>query len=273
MSDSPFGTYADPEHEDAVKSFIEATEPDEPEIDEPRPGSIELQHGLVVDGEQHKLAEVRELNGADEEVLSKFDPNEANYGVTFMDAVLRRAVVSLGGTKPTQAHLASLLMGDRELLFKEVMFATYGDTKEYEDVICKQCGEGNDLKVDFNEVVEFTELDEDPESVQETLRDGRVVTMHYPTGADQLAVFQGKKEVTEAEGNTGLLVRCIKYVDGKPLADPPKFARTLGIKDRRTLIQRLSMGPSVRFKEVEVPCVHCGTEMKFRLSWADLLFD
>jgi hypothetical protein len=273
MSDSPFGPYADDAQEDAVKSFIAATEPDEPQIDVPREGSIELQHGLIIDGEQHKTAEVRELNGADEEVLSKFDPNDPSYNVTFTDTVLRRAVLSIGGREPTQAQLRSLLLGDREILFKEIMLATYGDEKEYEDVICQKCQGGNDLKVDFNEIVEVKELEDDPESVEETLRDGRIVLMHYPTGADQIAVFQGKKELTEAEGNTGMLIRCIKYVDGKPPADPPKFAKEMGVLDRKALIKRLAKGPSVRFKEVEVPCVHCGQPMKFRLSWADLLLD
>jgi hypothetical protein len=272
MSDSPFGPGADAQ-EDAVKSFVAATEPDEPQIDLPRSGSIKLQHGLLIEGERHVWAEVRELNGGDEEALAKLDPDEPDYNVSFTDQVLRRAVETIGGHKPTPSQLASLLLGDRELLFKEVMLASYGDNKEFEDVICRKCGEGNDLQVDFTEIVEVKELEDDPESVQETLLDGSVVTMHYPTGADQLAVFQGKKALTQAEGNTGMLMRCIDFVDGKPVADPPKFAKEMTVRNRRKLVTRLSKGPSVRFKEVEVPCVHCGTAMTFQLSWADLLLD
>ncbi len=258
---------------DAVAAFAEASKPDVPEIDDPRPGVFSLMYGIEVDGERHKMAEVRELNGADEEVLARLNRSKPNYPVVLVDTILRRAVVSLGGLPVNNRPelLSELLLGDREVLFKEILFATYGTTKEYEDVICSTCEKGNDIRVDFEGIIEEKGLETDEPIVENTLRNGVEVRMRFPTGADQMSVMQGDKLMSEPEQNTVMLGRVIETVNGKPIMDGENYARKLGLVDRKLLVDALVEGPSVRFKEDEVLCSHCGNRLPLVLGWADLL--
>jgi hypothetical protein len=95
--------------------------------------------------------------------------------------------------------------------------------------------------------------------------------VHYPTGGDQLKIYSTDKIQTDAEVNTQILTRCIDTVDGTPPANAREFALELSVKDRGLLVDALADGPGVRFKEVEVPCEHCGKPLPFLLGWADLL--
>lgn len=256
--------------EKAVESFNEAAKPDAPMIQEPGNGLVTLMYGVEVDGMLRDYVEIREMNGRDEEALAKLNPDAPNYPVVIVDTVIRRAVTSLGGLDPKPERLQALLMGDRDLIFKEILISTYGSEKEYDGIECQSCKERMDLHVDVAGVIEVQKLEGEPEFTVK-LKDGTEVRMHYPTGKNQMAVYSGTEVLSLAETNTLMLAQCIDEVDGRKINNGRKFALDLSIRDRATLVDALAKGPSVRFKEVEVPCEHCGTKLPFVLGWADLL--
>ncbi len=267
-----------PSVEQVVASFAATTEPDLPQIEPPGPGTLTLMWGVAGDeGERLLRAEVRELNGGDEEAMARLKENSPSYYTDLVDLVLRRAVTQVGDTAIVTSNaagvLGDLLVADRELLFKEIIFTTFGTTREYEGVRCPDCGEKNDIEVDVDRIVLTTHLKGEPRT-EVTLRDGRKVELHYPLGKDQKFVYDVKEETSAAGYNTRMIARCIDTVDGQALREHAahRFALELGMKDRRTIVTALASGPSVKFEEVEVPCTECGEAIPFAFGWADLLW-
>jgi len=268
--------FSDSDRTAFAAAFEEAGRPEVPLIEVPNPGMATLSYGVEIDGERRKLVTVRELNGSDEEALARLDPSKGDqYYVLLMDLIIKRATETIGGVVPTPKDLGQLLMGDRDIIFLEIILATTGEEKEYEDVKCPECGETFNAHVGIRGVIDIHRLEEDDDPYTDvTLRDGSVIHLHYPNGEDQMSLFQGKEVAgkNSSERNTLLLGRCIESVDGKVIRNAIDFARNLGMADRRTLIDALGKGPRVEFKEVEVPCPECGVELPFQLSWAELLF-
>lgn len=268
--------FSDSDRAAFAQAFTEAGRPDMPLIELPNPGVATLSYGVEIDGERRKVVTVRELNGSDEEALARLDPAKGDqYYVLLMDLIIKRATETLGGVVPSPADLGRLLMGDRDIIFLEIVLATSGESKEYEDVTCPECGDVFNADVEIRGVVDIHRLEEEDNPFTDVvLRDGTSIHLRYPTGEDQMSLFQGKDsgKKNASERNTLLLGRCIDTVDGKEIRNAVDYARSLGMADRRTLIDALGKGPRVEFKEVEVPCPECGIELPFKLSWADLLF-
>jgi hypothetical protein len=263
---------------DAAAAFAAATEPEIPQIDPPGPGYVSLMYGVAgSEGERMLRAEVRELNGADEEAMARLDNRSHSYFPELVDLILRRAVTRIGDTALTVSNsskmVGELIFADRDLLFKEIILSTFGKEREYEGVVCPSCEEPNDLHVDVEGLIEITPLEGEPVT-EVTLRDGRVVALHYPTGKDQRFVYDTKEELGQASLNTRMIARCIDTVDGIEVPDQAahRMALELGMADRRKIVDALAGGPSVKFKEVEVPCSACGENIPFAFGWADLLW-
>lgn len=263
------------EQGEALAAFTEATKPDEPEIDMPRPGHVHLLHGLKIDGVRYYDAQVRELTGADEEAIAKLPGDAWNFGILQTDLVIRRATESLGplevSSDPTR--LLDLIIGDRDLLFKEILLSTAGSQQEYRNVQCTQCQTEHDLEVNFEDLLVDPTMPDgvNPDRIEVTLRDGTEVTLRWPTGKDQMAVYQGNVPMTQPEVNTKMLARCVLTVSGKVEPDPMEWARDLGVGDRRILLAEMAKMPVVSFKEDEVPCTSCGTPLPVSFGWASLL--
>lgn len=262
---------------EASSSFAAATEPDVPRIDPPSSGDLTLMWGVAGEGGERLLnAEVRELNGADEEAMARIGQGHS-YFTNLVDTVLRRAVMLVGDKAITPQNgvnvLGDLIVADRDLLFKEIIVATFGTERSYEDIECPSCSGKNDIEVDVEGLLEVIPLKEEP-TFEVKLRDGRTVAMHYPLGKDQKAVYAGEADASQAELNTTMIARCIDTVDERPLREQAalKFARDMGMADRRKIVAALAAGPSVSFKEVEVPCTECGEAIPFAFGWADLLW-
>lgn len=267
--------------ESASGDFAKASEPDIPQIDPPGSGHVSLMWGVPesdeIDAQRLRSAEVRELNGSDEELMARLKENSPNYFVDLVDLVLRRAVERVGNERVTPQTstevLGELLVADRDVLFKEIILTTFGNTRSYEDIMCPECGGGNDIHIEVDGLIQQTELKGDPSFTVE-LRDGREIAMHYPNGADQKFVYSEKEANSQAGYNTRMIGRCIDTVDDAPLRphQAQKFALELGMADRRIIVTALASGPSVKFKEVEVPCTECGEAIPFAFGWADLLW-
>ena len=269
--------------QDAGASFAKASEPDIPQIDPPGSGHVSLLWGVAEseeDGEggpRLRGCEVRELNGADEELMARLKENSPGYFVDLVDLVLRRAVLQVGNTHITSQNgakeLGDLLVADRDVLFKEVITTTFGTERSYEGVKCPTCDGSNDIEVDVEGLVKVTKLEGEP-TFTVKMRDGREVAAHYPIGADQKFVYDTKEETSQAGYNTRMIGRCIDTVDHQKMLPhaAQRFALELGMADRRKIITALAGGPSVKFKEVEVPCTECGEAIPFAFGWADLLW-
>jgi predicted RNA-binding Zn-ribbon protein involved in translation (DUF1610 family) len=267
--------FSDEDRAAFAEAFTQAGRPEMPLVELPQPGVAMLSYGVEIGGERRKVVTVRELNGSDEEALARLDPSKGDqYYVLLMDLIIKRATETLGGVEPSATDLGQLLMGDRDIIFLEIVLATIGEEKKYEDVKCPECGDTFDADVEVRGVVDIHRLEEEDNPYTDVvLRDGTTVHLRYPTGEDQMSLFQGKEasKKNPSERNTLLLGRCIDTVDGKSIRNSVDYAQKLGMIDRRTLISALGEGPRVEFKEVEVPCPECGIELPFKLSWADLL--
>jgi len=255
--------------EGTANAMAEATRPDEPEIRSPGDGIADLFFGVERDGQRYRRAEVRELTGADEEALSRIDNNKEDFYALLQDTILRRATVKIGEVVVADDPkvIGSLLMGDRDVLFMQILVATYGETKEYTELICPACQGYNDIEVDIPELVERTGGPVDSIETTVKLRNGNEVKLHYPTGADQLFAWSQKPGATDQERNTYLIQRCVVTDVG----NRHDWALKLGMADRRKVMAALAEGPAITFKEVKVPCVHCGEDLPVVFSWADLL--
>lgn len=259
-----------------ASAFAEASKPDMPEIRLPGDSEVTLMYGAQVDGLRTRVAQVRELRGVDEEALAKLNANRPDYYAKLTDMILMRAVESIGSLTQAQtpkelhAAIGKLLMVDRDILFMHILTSTYGDTKEYNEIECPTCGAYTDIEVHIPSMVEITGLPEEGNPyVTVTLRKGEKITLHYPTGEDQLYVYDVKADANEAEQNTFMIERCIETDVRMPKRE---YARMLSIADRRKIVDALQKGPSLRFKEVEVSCQSCNSVIPFAFGWADLLF-
>ena len=254
-----------------VNAFNRSLLPDTPVIRPPEDGHLTLQWGYEHDGELHKAAVVRELNGSDEEAMSKLKGTGVYYYAHLEEMIVRRATESIGDFTPsTQPGMtSSLLLGDRGLLFAHILLATYGPTKEYEEVKCPHCEALNDVEIDWFDLLDIRGMKGDsPTTIVKTKT--RNIELRFPTGQDQIAVVSDNRDATDAEMNTTMIARVLVNDD---IADKKRFVLRLSIPDRRRIVKALeTQAPTVGFKECEVPCPSCDQKITFAFSWADLLF-
>jgi hypothetical protein len=235
----------------------------------PPEGAVHLPGGWFnKNGEHFQEAEVRELNGEDEEYIAKSNSNR-NQG-KLVAALLERAVVSIGGNRATKDMLEDLLIGDRDMLLMGIRVATYGDELEMA-VMCPNCDNKIDLLYQFSVDVPVKEL-EDP-----TQREFKVqlrkneATITLPDGRAQMAVFNSNKK-TAAELNSLLLEKCLKYIDGQPpIGGVVNAVKFLNLKDRQTLIEfMIENQPGPQYGEVKQTCDQCEQEFPLVLGMSDL---
>jgi len=209
-------------------------------------------------------AEVRELNGADEEAIAKLsDPGKA------LLAILERATVSIGDQPSTKQILGSLLAGDREALLLAIRKATFGSEVEV-STVCDKCPELQTFKIDLDKDVEVKRL-EDP------IRDRRftvelkagLAKVNLPTGDVQTQIINATDK-NSAELDTMLLVACVTEIGDQPVLSPNRI-RSLGITDRRLLLDEIaSRNPGPQLSEIKKACGTCGQEVYLPLTLAEL---
>lgn len=245
-----------------------------PSINSAPPTDVDLLCGMFnpEKGDWEMVAQVRELNGEDEEAIasaaSKKDLSYAEY----MSVLLKRSVVSIGdiSIQDNPSVLDDLIIGDRDLLFVGTVRATYGRIRELE-ATCNSCEATNYVTINLDEdfKVEAPKRDlHDP--IQVKLKDGSVVNLRYPTGADSQVVTQKAK--TTAEQNTLMLARCTVW-DGSGPANKEAWAKSLNLGDRNKLVKALTTDiPGPRMEEVKTQCADCGSDLILMMDWVSLLF-
>lgn len=238
-----------------------------PVIDELPDTYIKLPAGLIIDGEVHRDAEVRELNGEHEEKLAK--AKTATNPAKYLNSILLSGSVSVGEIPITQPVLDSLIQGDLDMLMLGIRRATFGDDFEVFNVECPECKEAQDIRLNLKDIP-IKEL-EDPRvrEFEVLLRKKRKVLVSFPTGSVQNEIF--KTPMTLPEMNSVTLSRCVNTfieADGSQrpcngMAD----VRKMSVPDRNTVQDFLYTNqPGPRYDQVVAKCGSCEGEVPVPLN-------
>jgi hypothetical protein len=222
------------------------------------PGGYISQDGTVV-----KTAEVRELNGSDEEAISKAGSKAKALGV-----LLQRGLVKVGTEDATKEMLDSLLSGDRDAILIGIRKVTFGDELKAM-VHCYSCNEDQETVVTLSEDVPVRSLDDlkGRSWVIDTKRGP--VAVGLPNGLVQKKLMDNADK-TAAEINTLLLSGCVISVNGTPSMGAHTVL-SLGMTDRASIVDEIiENNPGPRLGEVKKACKACGEDMSLPLSLLDL---
>jgi hypothetical protein len=222
------------------------------------PGGYISQDGTVV-----KTAEVRELNGSDEEAISKAGSKAKALGV-----LLQRGLVKVGTEDATKEMLDNLLSGDRDAILIGIRKVTFGDELKAM-VHCYSCNEDQETVVTLSEDVPVRSLDDlkGRSWVVETKRGP--VAVGLPNGLVQKKLMDNADK-TSAEINTLLLSGCVMSVNGSPSMGAHTVL-SLGMTDRANIVDEIiENNPGPRLGEVKKACKACGEDMSLPLSLLDL---
>jgi hypothetical protein len=211
------------------------------------PGGYISQEGILA-----KYAEVKELNGADEEAIAK-----AGSLARVFNTIIQRGLVSLGGEKPGKDYIDELLSGDRDAILLGIRKVTFGSIAEY-NLVCQKCNTQSIVEIDLDNDVPVTELGNPiaDRNWKVELRKSEA-TVTFPNGRAQTLLLENSTKTT-AELNTILLENCVLGIDGKASLGASTVLK-LGIADRDTLISDiLEKNPGPRLGEVTKTCEACG---------------
>ena len=243
-----------------------------PTMGEPENPVLTLPRGRLVNNKWETAAEVRELNGADEEYLARRrDP------LDYFDAVLALGVTRLGSADlasmsitEREQVLATLLTGERELLFLTVIRATFGNERDLE-FQCGSCqGEFTTTLLLDHDFPLVDDLGFDPPLTYEfTTSKGDRIEYRLVNGADQREAAS-KRNATTAEQNTVVLTNVIKRVNGTVPFDTKEYVLGLSMKDRRDLVADMDKRLPTINNEIDLECQSCGTKNRVTLNWGDL---
>jgi hypothetical protein len=245
-----------------------------PHINDAPQTTVELLKGIynVETNTWETHAQVRELNGEDEEALASITSKKSLSYAEYMSALLSRSVLKIGDidVEGNSGLIDQLIIGDRDLLFIGTVKATYGRVRDLE-VTCSNCDATNYVSLNLDD--DFAvERPKNPLyiPIEVSLKDGSVVKLNYPTGADSLYV--AKKAKTTAEQNTLMLSRCAVW-DSNPPRDKEQWAKSLNLGDRGKLVKALSTDPpGPKMEEVNTQCANCGETLLIVMDWVSLLF-
>lgn len=255
-------------------AFNNALKEEVPSIGKPESLAVELQRGLMdsSSGLWQTSAEVRELTGEDEEFLASLESDKNMTYSKYMNTLVARATERIGNitVNNSQEVIQELISSDRDLLFLGIVRATYGPEKTFTRT-CEACEKRNDVTIHLVDDFPVTESPVDLHAPLEIpLRKGKTIRIRFPNGADNLYV--SKNTNTTAEQSTLLIARCAVWEDGEAPADPIKWAKTMSLADRNTIIKAIlgiEIGPKMR--EVNTQCAHCGESMVVLIDWVSLL--
>ena len=227
-----------------------------PKIVSPSDTTVVLPAGyLTPDGEVLRTAEVRELNGLDEEAIAKSN----NLGKAIM-SIIQRATVSIGGQKVTEDMLDFLIAGDRDAILLGIFKTTFGNTADIQ-TYCSGCGDFKTVTVDIDEDIKVKPL-LDPVNGRVFSVDCKVgpVTVRLPNGKVQRLLIENADK-TAAELKTILLENCVTDINGSPVYSKVQVQR-LSLVDRNKINEELNdRAPGPQFEDITLPCPDCGGEV------------
>lgn len=211
---------------------------------------VRLHVGLVEpNGASVNTAEVRELNGFDEEAIAR----TSNRGAALVQ-ILERAVVSLGSSSDVKKSLQWLSLGDRLELLLAIRKVSFGP--EIETVgRCESCAQAVLVRVDVDSGIPRRESDK-RESVLE-LPSGAEVVLTWPSGSLHNRLLT--EDLNAAELATATIVDCVASLNGLPLLQGADTARSLALRDRQKIMSFLvANNPGPVLDEASGRCGNCG---------------
>jgi hypothetical protein len=248
-----------------------------PALPDPLDGPVTLPAGVraFADGkfDEIRKAWVRELNGEDEERIARAKMrNDVN---SFVEAILEAGVERLGDSRPAKDDLDALVLGDRDFLLLEIARVTYGDTLDFNQLLCDHCGENFDVSISLSEDIPVKRLDKVSDGVFEVpLSKDRIASVRLPTGEVGREVAKAE---TEAEANTALIAFSVQEIRGGKngpvqIAGDVDAARKLGVRDRQALVNEMSKRmPGPQYNEVKFKHEPgCGGDIRLLVTMADL---
>lgn len=244
-----------------AKALTEEPKVEPAKIIAPSQTQVVLPGGYVTTaGEVFQTAEVRELNGKDEEAILR----SGNDSKVF-NTILSRGVIMVGDQAASEATLDSMLVGDRDALLLGIYRATFGDTAELKGW-CTSCGNPQDVSVDINSDIKTRVLVDPVNDTHFTVKGKRnEFLVALPTGATQKKVM-AVAENAPAEQLTALLEQTVVQIDGRPVLTKAQV-QELGLVDRRAIAAAINeRNPGPQFDDLVVPCPDCEGEVQVPIS-------
>lgn len=218
-------------------------------------------------GVLHKTFTVREMNGKDEEALSKGEVKQnPSKAITIL---LERCLVSIGsltkkdlGTANWKKVIQGLYGGDQDLAVLKIREVSLGREIEVSHV-CPHCGAKLKTFVDLSELamIPFKGLEKIPFELPRGVRDRNGVVhregfLRLPNGLDrEILVPIAKKNL--AQGTTMLLTRCIEFSDEGVYVTNDLMSNMVS-RDREYLNELLQENNFGVELGIEVTCTECG---------------
>jgi hypothetical protein len=246
-------------------ALAEAPVQQEVKITSPSDTVVTLPGGYVTaTGEIITEAEVRELNGSDEEAIAR----TTNIGKAIL-TILHRGTVRVGNQKADEKLLDQLLSGDRDMLVLGILKATFGKTAEIGGY-CEGCEEMKTVQVDLDTDITVKALmDPMNDRVFTVQGKNRIFTVQLPTGITQKEMLQNSDK-TSAELTTIMLENTVMKIDDSPVLSKMQV-QNLGLVDRRTISEAINKrlcGP--QFDVVKVTCPDCESEVSVPVNFGTL---
>jgi hypothetical protein len=247
---------------DLIDKAINTEEIVEPaKLTSPSDVLVTLPGGYVVPtGEVISTAEVRELNGRDEEIIVKSSGNQRVFA-----AILNRGTVKLGSLDATEPLLDDLLIGDRDELLLGIYRATFGETAEL-GVWCEGCKETKIVGVDVRSDIKRKVLT-DPVNDRVFMVKGKKneYTVTLPTGITQKKMLVNP-DINQAEALTLLLEQTVLEINGQPVVSKMQV-QTLPISDRHAIADEIAIrNPGPQFEDATVTCPDCESEVQVPIN-------
>lgn len=242
-----------------------------PALPDPEDPYVELPGGLYWDGELLRTAEVRELNGDDEEALAALKGSMARW----VSVMLERNVIRIGDAAMTPAMARALLIGDRDALLLHIRIVTFGPEITLTNIVCPHCDAAMDATIDLT-TVDTVRLEEPTPRHEYTvaLRRGRSAQVRLPGGAAQESTF-AEDAGTPAKRNTVLLGQCLLSVtDATGEVRPMKgaaLAQSLSMADRQMVLRYIATSqPGPKLDDIRFTHETCGEEVRLPLTLPEL---
>jgi hypothetical protein len=234
-----------------------------PELVSPSDTTVELPGGYVnAAGEVIRTAEVRELTGKDEEVISKTN----NLGKAVL-AILQLGTVKIGNEAATEKLLDELLIGDRDAILLGILKATFGNTVK---IPVFADGEEKLVEVDINTDIK-TKILTDPVNDRVFIVKGKNVdyTVKLPNGVVQREMINNA-EKTPAELSTLVLENTLVRIGENPVYSKAQV-QALSVVDRRKIIEEINKrAPGPQFEDVVVTDPDTGSEVTVPINLGTL---
>jgi hypothetical protein len=250
--------------EQVINSPGPEPEPVESSIEPPIDTVFELPGGYIgPDGYVATEIEVRELNGRDEEAITK-----TRTAAAMTDQVLKRGLVRVGDRKPDDIMFNNLLAGDREFIMIRIFAATFGREISTQRT-CTACGETSEFTIDSIDEVPVVAL-ETPGDRHFTVDCSRgPASVSLPTGITQRLIQEAEGK-TIAELSTILLANTVTEVGSRPVLSANDVL-DLPVKDRRLIADEIGKrNPGPRLLDTTTKCPACDEVVEVPLSMGAL---